>query len=78
MRRSLTGGKVPSGLSLPFTPSSSENPFSGIPEAIAVGVSPTAAIRALPGLGAWSLDCRRKTLRGVLRAWLLKSRKPVR
>lgn len=38
----------------------------------------TASLRALPGLDAWSLDCRRKTLRGELRAWLLKSRNPVR
>ncbi|MDQ2999822.1 MAG: hypothetical protein M3Y08_00970 [Fibrobacterota bacterium] len=38
----------------------------------------TASLRALPGLDAWSLNCRRKTLRGELRAWLLKSRNSVR
>jgi hypothetical protein len=36
------------------------------------------ALRALPGLDAWSLACRRKTLRGVWRGWLLKSHKSVR
>lgn len=35
-------------------------------------------LRALPGLDAWSLACRRKSLRGVWRGWLLKSHKSVR
>ena len=35
-------------------------------------------LTTLPGLRAWSLDCRRKTLRGVLRGWLLNSRKAIR
>lgn len=30
------------------------------------------------GLMAWSLECRRKTLRGVLKGWVLNSRHPVR
>jgi hypothetical protein len=34
--------------------------------------------RSLPGMDAWSLACRRKTLRGIWRGWLLKSHKPVR
>jgi hypothetical protein len=34
--------------------------------------------RSLPGLDAWSLACRRKTLRCLWRGWLLKSHKPLR
>ncbi len=68
---------APAGLSLPFIPQ--PRVFAAnAPAGPAGAASPAAAIRALPGLGAWSLDCRRKTLRGVLRAWLLNSRKSVR
>ena len=47
--------------------------------AASAGIAPHALhARALPGLDAWSLACRRKTLRGVWRGWLLKSHKSVR
>ena len=72
----LTG---PTGLSLPPLPA---------PAAALGGLTaPTGRtgltgllpiLQPIPGLSAWSLDCRRKTLRGTLRAWLLNSRDPVR
>jgi hypothetical protein len=82
----VEGAQAP-GLSLPLT-----SPDAGFAEpgigrlsrpvfaakaaeaALAAGI----ALRALPGLDAWSLACRRKTLRGVWRGWLLKSHKSVR
>jgi hypothetical protein len=77
------GGKAAAlGLSFPFTPAGGGLPgpvFAANDAALrAAALSPLSLLRPLPGLGAWSLDCRRKTLRGVLRGWLLKSRKPVR
>ena len=48
------------------------------PNTAALAMAAVSALRALPGLDAWSLACRRKTLRGIWRGWLLKSHKPVR
>ena len=76
--RTASGARAP-GLSLPLTESDDgpSGPEFAANQASLAAVA-GAALRALPGLDAWSLACRRKTLRGLWRGWLLKSRKPVR
>jgi hypothetical protein len=61
----------------PFGDAGPAGPFFASNPA-ADALSGTSALRALPGLDAWSLACRRKTLRGIWRGWLLKSHKSVR
>ncbi len=63
-------GKV-SNLSLAFTLASSPVRDSNL-------TRDPLDMAIIPGLTAWSLEYRRKSLRGVLRAWLLNSPKPVR
>jgi hypothetical protein len=62
-------------LTLPLTLSEPPEPVPGHPQGRS---APGIALRSIPGLDAWSLACRRKTLRGVWRGWLLKSHKSVR